>query len=263
MNRIAAALLALLLITGCTPYRVTHNLPYGPGANQIFDCYEPLVNLDGNPRPALLVVHGGGYIGGDKDWADSVADKYCPFGYVIMAINYTLADGTAGNAWPHQLDDAKAALAYLQGPSAGWMKIRQPIAGLGVSAGAHLVAALHLQGDLPFAVCVSGPYDFVNVPMHPLDDVLRALLGISPGDPIPPQARADISPVSWVVPGADVLMIHATYDLITPYEHATRFEAALQGVGAKSELITVDSDSHGSVWSDAVWATRDWLRARQ
>lgn len=264
MSRAAVLFLLLIAVAGCTPYRATHNLAYGPGAQQTFDFYEPRVNVAGTPRPALLVVHGGGYVGGDKEWADNVAKKYCPLGFVVMAINYTLADGTAARAWPHQLDDAKAALAYLQGPSGSWMGVRQPVAGLGVSAGAHLVAALHLQGDLPFAVCAAGPYDFASVPnpTTALDDALRALLGLAPGAMIPPASLEAISPVSWVTPGADMLLIHAKHDPVVPYEHASRMEETLQMAGAKAKLITIGSDSHGSVWSDAVWETWRWLRAR-
>lgn len=254
-------ILALLLtLAGCTPYRVQHDLAYGPGARQTYDYYEPKVDVAGNPRPALLVIHGGGYVNGDKAWAEKVAEKFCPWGYVVVAINYTLApDGT----WPVQLDDAKAALTHLRSPATGWMHIRRPIAGFGVSAGAHLVAALHLQGDLSFAVGASGPWDFVNISNPQLDGTLRALLGLPDGVPIPFTVREDLSPVSWVAPAADMLLIHARRDPLTVYEHAQRFEAALQGVGAEVKLVTVDSSSHGSAWKDAVWATRRWLRARQ
>lgn len=253
------ALLALVLLAGCTPYRVTHNLPYGAGARQTYDFYEPRVDVAGDPRPALLVIHGGGYVGGDKAWADSVAKKFCPWGYVIMAINYSLAPGST---WPQQLDDAKAALAHMRA-AADQMRIRSPIAGFGVSAGAHLAAALHLQGDLHCAVGVSGPWDFANVATPQLDDVLRSLLGLAPGAPISPAQRAAISPVTWVYGGADMLLIHAQGDPLTAYEHATRMEETMQMAGAKVELITIESDSHGSVWSDATGATRRWLRARQ
>jgi acetyl esterase/lipase len=264
MKLTAALLLLLLIAPGCTPYRVTHNLAYGPGARQTFDFYEPRVNLEGSPRPVLLVAHGGGYVGGDKAWAESVAEKYCLWGYAIMAINYTLADGSpGGTTWPRQLDDARAALAYLQGSDADWMNIRQPVAGLGVSAGAHLIAALHLQGSLPFAVCVSGPYDFINVSSPQLDESLRALLGLAPGEHIPDADRENLSPVSWVVPPADMLLIHDKRDPLTVYEHASRMEETIQMTGGQVKLLTIDSSSHGSVWSDATWATRRWLRARQ
>jgi len=211
----------------------------------------------------LLVAHGGGYVGGDKSWAKSVAKKYCLLGYAIMAINYTLADGSASAAWPRQLADAKAALAYLQGPDASWMRIKQPVAGLGVSAGAHLVAALHLQGDLPFAVCAAGPYALADVQTPQLDGSIRALLGLATDAPIPMAGRVLLSPNSWAVPGADMLLIHARGDPVAVYEHATRFEETLQMAGAQVKLVTIESDSHGSVWSDAVWTTQRWLAERQ
>ena len=249
----------LVLLSGCTPYRVTHNLRYGLGDRQTYDLYEPRVNLAGDPRPAILAIHGGGYVGGDKVWAKKVAERFCPWGYVVMGINYTLApNGT----WPRQLIDAKAALTHIR-DQATRLRIRFPIAGLGTSAGAHLVAALHLQGDLPFAIGASGPWDMVNVTNPQLDAAMRALLGLAPGDALTPAQRALISPISWVHPGGDMLLIHAKRDPLTAYEHATRMEAALQGVGAKVKLVTVDSSSHGNVWNDATFTIRLWLQARQ
>ncbi len=251
-------LLSLLLLVSCAPYRVRHDLAYGTGARQTYDYYEPRVDVAGSPRPVLLVVHGGGYVSGDKAWAEAVAERFCPAGYVVVAINYTLADGIPGSTWPAQLRDAQVALEYVR--TAGWMRVRRPVVGFGVSAGAHLVAALHLQGDLPRAVLASGPWDFVNASSAQLDGTLRALLGLWSTSPIPPQDRAALSPVNWAHPSGDVLLIHARRDPLTVYQHATSFRAALVAAGARVELVTINSSSHGSAWKDAVLRTLGWLK---
>jgi acetyl esterase/lipase len=249
---------AIALLTSCTPYRSTHNLAYGPGANQTYDFYEPRVDVAGSPRPALLVIHGGGYVSGDKSWAEKVAEKFCPWGYVVVGINYTLApEGT----WPMQLDEAQIALNHMR--SSPWMDIKEPIAGFGVSAGAHLAAALHLMGDLPIAVGASGPWDFIHCSTPQLDEPLRLLLGLAPGAPIPPGLRAMMSPVTWVKPSADMLLIHAKHDPLIPFQNAINFEAALRAVGAKVVLLPIDSDSHSAAWNDAIWTTLRWLRDKQ
>jgi acetyl esterase/lipase len=262
MRYFITLLLVTLLLAGCTPYHATRNLPYGPDANQIYDFYEPRCDVAGDPRPALLVVHGGGYTGGDKSWGEDVAEDFCPLGYVVVSINYTLANNTPANAWPQQLTDATAALDYMLDNAAA-MKIKPEIAGLGVSAGAHLVAALHLQEDLPLAICAAGPYDFENVTDPGTDDVLCALLGRPPGSPITPAEKALLSPVNWVTPSADVMLIHAKYDPIASYSHSTLFKAALEGVGAAVERVTLDNNSHGGVWKDAIIDMLRWLRSKQ
>jgi len=261
MNRWIVLSLLALLIAGCTPYRATHQLAYGPLPRQTYDFYEPRINVAGSPRPALLVIHGGGYVTGDKSWAKAVAEKFCPWGYVVVAMNYTLAGPSS--PWPVQLADAMLALEHMRGPTTDWMNIRRPIAGFGVSAGAHLVSALHLQGDLPLAIAASGVYDFVNESTPQLDGTLRALLGLSAADPIPSIARHQLSPVSWANSDGDILLVHSKWDPLTDYRHAERFEAALQAAGAKVELATVDNDSHSSAWKDATWAMRRWLNPRQ
>lgn len=261
-TRTPIVLLILLLLAGCTPYRVTHQLPYGPGARQTYDFYEPRVDVAGTPRPVLLAIHGGGYVSGDKSWAEDVAERFCGWGYVVVAINYTLAGGPGG-VWPVQLNDAQAALDHIRSPGSSWMRIREPVVGFGVSAGAHLAAALHILRDLPFAIGASGPWDFLAASNAQLDEPLRALLGLPAGAPISDAARADMSPVSWVTPHTNMLLIHAKRDPLTRYEHATRMEESIQMAGGKVELVTIDSDSHGGAWKDATGAMRRWLRARQ
>jgi len=251
-------LFILAMLSGCTPYRATHNLAYGPDARQTYDFYEPRVDVAGTPRPALLVIHGGGYVSGDKSWAEKVAEKFCPWGYVVLGINYTLSPG---GIWPAQLDDAQTALNHMR--ASPWMNIREPIAGFGVSAGAHLVAALHLVRDLPLAIGASGPYDLINYSNEQLDDSLRALLGLPPNAPITPAQRAILSPVSWATSNGNMLLIHAKYDPLTIFAHALSFESALKIVGAKVDLIKIDSDSHSASWDDNTGVIRRWLRENQ
>lgn len=253
-------ILLILLLSGCAqspPYKVQYNLTYGPGSSQTYDFYDPKSNTDG-PRPALLVIHGGGYVGGDKAWAKKVANEFCPRGYVVVAINYTLApEGT----WPLQLDEAQAALNHMR--TSPWMNIREPIAGFGVSAGAHLVAALHLQRDLPLAIGASGPWDLENVSNAALDASIRALLGLPPDIPLTPGDRAVLSATRWVNPKGDMLLIHAKKDTLTVFLHAINFESALRSAGASVLLLAIDDDSHGSAWKYGIWEMDQWLKAKQ
>jgi acetyl esterase/lipase len=268
MNKLNSffVLAAVVLLTSCNQpkpvsallYKSRHNLPYGPGASQTYDFYEPVVDIAGSPRPALLVIHGGGYVAGDKSWAEKVARKFCPWGYVVVGINYTLAPT---GLWPTQLDDAQAALNHMR--TSPWMNIREPIAGFGVSAGAHLTSALHLQRDLPLAIGASGPWDMINASNEQQDISLRLLLGLPEGAPLSPADRAMISPVTWVKPDADMLLVHATGDPLIPYQNAINFKAALQGVGAKVILVTINSDSHSAAWNDATLTMFRWLKEKQ
>lgn len=258
MKRACFAL--LLVLTSCAPYTVREHVPYGPGAQRTYDLYEPVADVQGERRPALLVFHGGGYVGGDKRWGESVARKLCALGWVVASANYSLAPGSL---WSSQLADAQACLDHLRARR-GELRIKGPWIALGSSAGAHLAMALHLRGDLAAAVGVSGPYDLEHATNQSLDASLRALLGIEPQDPIPLRDRRALSPVNWARPGADVLLVHGKRDPLTTFEHALRMEAAVQAQPAsRVKLVAVDSSSHGSVWSDALPEIVLWLLERQ
>ncbi len=65
------------------------------------------------PRPAIVVVHGGGWRGGDKQrgqWV-RVPAQYASDGYVAMSVNYRL---TGEAPWPAQIEDVKAAVRWLR-----------------------------------------------------------------------------------------------------------------------------------------------------
>lgn len=60
-----------------------------------FDVYSPLEGT--GPYPAIIVIHGGGWVGGDKSQLKSVNQYLANQGYVIFDIQYGLAKVSAMN----------------------------------------------------------------------------------------------------------------------------------------------------------------------
>ena len=93
------ALILAADMSGCTaaPYDV-QELSYDPaiGFDGAFDFYEPRSDSGRTNRPAILVIHGGAWRGGDKAWGEQFADEFCPFGYVVFSINYRGSDRSNG-----------------------------------------------------------------------------------------------------------------------------------------------------------------------
>ena len=113
----------------------------------LLDVYEPA----GDPaaaRPAVVVVHGGGFKGGSKSgWRpEAAATAYARRGYVAVSIDYRLAPDrqTVQNNLQVVVQDAshdlKAAVRWLRSQAAVLRIDSARIASFGASAGAATVA---------------------------------------------------------------------------------------------------------------------------
>lgn len=194
------------------PLRVTERRIPGPdGAPEIrVLVYEPTEVPA--PRPAILHIHGGGYIFGSPDMSDPRNTRLAlALGCVIVSVDYRLAPETP---FPGPLEDCHAALSWLHGEAAALGVDPARIAVSGESAGGGLAAALCLlardRGGP--SICFQAlTYPMIDDrtctrPAHPYTGQFvwtpernafgwRALLGADPGvgvvSPYAAAARAD------------------------------------------------------------------------
>ena len=129
-RRAATCALCLGLVlggTGCSPegYEVRESISYDStiGYQGTLDFYEPRADSGRAHRPAILAIHGGAWKSGDKAWGAQFAEALCPFGYVVISINYRLA-GRPNGTWPAQIEDVQKALKYVRA-NAGRFRIDQ------------------------------------------------------------------------------------------------------------------------------------------
>jgi acetyl esterase len=105
------------------------------------------------PRPALLYLHGGGFVIGSLDTHDSLCRQLAlRSGWAVVALDYRLAPE---HPFPAAFDDAWAAMAALGATPGRWGLLRHPLAVGGDSAGGTLAAscALHARDmGLPLAL---------------------------------------------------------------------------------------------------------------
>ena len=125
-------------------------VPGPPGAPDVrVSVYRP--KTQGPPRPALLWLHGGGFVLGNPELDDAyaknaVADLDC----VVVSVAYRLAPETP---FPGAIEDCYAALTWLhaEAPALGVDTARLAVGG--ASAGGGLAAALALlardRGQIP------------------------------------------------------------------------------------------------------------------
>lgn len=160
-------------------------------------------------KPAILHIHGGGYLIGSPEINDARNRQLAiDLGVVILSVDYRLAPETR---YPGALEDCYAALLWLQEQAEDLQLDRRRIALLGESAGGGLAAALALyardRGEVApiFQQLIAPMIDDRTAVRDDLDPHLgeftwsqaanafgwRALLGRDPGGPdIPAYAAA-------------------------------------------------------------------------
>jgi acetyl esterase len=94
---------------------------------------------DGRSRPAILMFHGGAWRLGEAGWMFQRAKEFADKGIVAIAIQYRLAND--GLTPIEGVDDACTAFAWARSHAKELGIDTKRVAGYGVSAGGHLVAA--------------------------------------------------------------------------------------------------------------------------
>src|SRR5215210_7502965 len=96
-------------------------------------------------RPAVLLVHGGGWAGGHRAEMGRTGRQLAKAGYAAFSIDYRLAPE---HPFPASLVDAQAAVEWLRAPRQMARYGIDPgrIGALGSSAGGQLVGLLATQG---------------------------------------------------------------------------------------------------------------------
>jgi len=234
-----------------TPTNATFktDIEYGEvgGEKLLLDACVP----DGDgPFPMAIIVHGGGWSGGDKQKDITVLfEPLTRAKFTWFSINYRLAPT---NRWPACFEDVQTAIRWVKTHAAEYKGDPRRIALMGYSAGGHLVcqAVVHAQDDTRVQAVVgfAPPTDLVA------DCERRG--GLSPSltnlldraKTLDEQSRAilsEISPINYVKPGLPpFLLIHGTEDKSVPYVQSVNFQAKLKEVGVPCEIVTVKGAPH-------------------
>jgi putative heme-binding domain-containing protein len=272
---------ALLILVGCwLPARaqqsrpeprlpegtkVHRDLAYVPNGHERnkLDLYLP-AKTD-SPLPVIVWVHGGAWLGGNKD--NPPALPFLTRGYAVASTNYRLSSHAR---FPAQIEDCKAAIRWLRANAKTYHLDPDHIGVWGASAGGHLVALLgitagvkELEGNggnpnqasrVQCVVDFFGPTDFARIaeqsgPDSKLDhnaaDAPEARLI---GGPVPENKdkAAKASPVHYVTrEAAPFLLVHGDRDPVVPYAQSEELAEALRKVGVEVTLKKLEGAGHG------------------
>jgi acetyl esterase/lipase len=138
------------------PAFVERKIPGAAGTPDVRIVVIGVTPKSAQPRPAILHIHGGGYIvGSAMEGIASLQQLSSAHSCVVVSVDYRLAPETR---FPGSLKDNYSALRWLHANAAELGVDRQRIALLGESAGGGHVAALALaardRGEVPVALQV-------------------------------------------------------------------------------------------------------------
>jgi acetyl esterase/lipase len=245
----------LLAVAGCTGSTVEHDIVYDARFDETkLDLYLP--DNHELARPAVMLVHGGSWTGGDKDQFFRMGPRLADSGFVAASINYRLVpDGV----FPRNVQDCICALAFLRGHAAEYGIDPDRIAVMGYSAGAQLASLVGIASDdpalapdcdaaagqslaLPAAVISgSGPQDmreFWN-DVGPDKSLVNSIFGGSPSDV--PDAYELASPITHVRPGVSPYLV--MYDVLDISGNA-QMRDALVADGDDARLMEIAGSLH-------------------
>ncbi len=194
-------------------------------------------------RPVFLIIHGGGWTGGEPRKFYSMAEHFARRGMVGVSLEYRLMNAKHGTTVFDCVRDGRSAVRYLRQHADELGIDPDRIVVSGGSAGGHVaVGTALLEFDEPgediSVSCVPNGLVLLN----PVIDTSKAGYG---------QAKIgerwrDLSPVHQVKAGLPrTLMFHSTEDTVTPYAGAKRFAELSRAAGNDCTLVSYEGGRHG------------------
>ena len=108
------------------------------GRNLSLDIYLP-PSSEAEKRPAILMLHGGGWRSGDRSHNNPLAGQLAANGFVAVPVEYRLSTEAL---YPAAVHDVKAAIRWLRTHASTYAIDTNRIAVLGFSAGGQLAALI-------------------------------------------------------------------------------------------------------------------------
>ena len=137
---------------------VTENIAYrtDKGPNTLLDLAQPTFGPQQN-RPAILIIHGGGWSAGSKNDAvyRSLMIDYAMKGYVVCNMNYRLIQEAPV---PACIEDVRCAIRWMKAHAAELGIDPKRIGTFGHSAGGHLSLMAGVSADSPDFPDEGGPW---------------------------------------------------------------------------------------------------------
>lgn len=229
---------------------ILFDIQYGDEDNQNFDIYLPKDRSRNNTK-SIVLIHGGGWIGGDK------SDMYELFNvlkrdlpdYAIININYRLADDDT-KIFPAQIQDINSAIEYIKAAN---YHISNDFAIIGGSAGGYLALYYSYRfndnNNIKLVCSVVGPTDISDDEIL-ANDQMKQILETSIGESVDenPELYEELSPINYVTQNTvPTALFYGNNDPLVPISQAQNLKNSLNQHGIQN-IIHIYEGGHGD-WS--------------
>ncbi|MBC8065893.1 MAG: alpha/beta hydrolase [Chlorobia bacterium] len=244
------ATLALLFLAPKVDLDVTYSRV--PGMDLKMDIYRPEAAVA--TKAAVLVIHGGAWIGGDKSEMKPLCLEFAKQGVLAASVQYRLAPKTR---WPGFYDDVQVAVRYLRENASKLGIDPKRIGSCGASAGGHLALLLGFtdtrdlksteyarhSSRVSAVFDIFGPTDMSRDFPKSYDMLFAAVLGKQKE-----LAGAEIkaaSPVTFIDRlSAPVFILHGTADPVVPVAQSRWLEQRLRANRTAVEARYIEGMKH-------------------
>ncbi|MEO7327162.1 MAG: alpha/beta hydrolase [Minicystis sp.] len=246
------ALLVPLLALGCSAPTELADVRYDArfGEATSLDLFLPAGSA--GARPAVVLLHGGLFRGGDKAEFRAAAARLAASGFVAATVNYRLGSGAP---FPAPVQDVGCALSFLRRGATEYGLDPDRVVIVGYASGAYLAGMLGVASGAPDlapdceagvtgapagVMASAGFYDLATLAGK--GDIQSFVGGTLEALPERYQAA---SPLRRVAPGAPpFLLIHGEFDFVVPPEQAHWMKEALQAQGDEVRLLSLFDPGH-------------------
>jgi acetyl esterase/lipase len=235
------------------------DLVYGIGGGQ-----ELKLNLSRPKNPAamklpcVVVIHGGGWVAGDRATHDDITWALAQRGYVVATVGYRLAPA---QTFPAQVEDVKCAVRFLRANAKKFGLDPDHVGAVGFSAGGHLSMMLGVtdpgdglegQGGHPdqssrvqAVVSYYGPTDLTAGDWPDASkNILTTFIGGTLAEKREAYRRA--SPLTYVSAGdAPMLLFQGTKDPLVPHTQTYPLIDAMTRAGVPGRVELLAGADHG------------------
>lgn len=224
--------------------RAYRNVEYKTGL--LLDVFVPA----GEPKPMVVWIHGGAWLGGNKESAPvrSLTEQ----GFAVASIRYRLSQEAP---MPAQIEDCLDAIRYLRAQARQYGYNATKVGVWGASAGGHLAALVGTQGEgaakVHAVVDWFGPTQLRRMGMWP--SVMDHDSPASPesrllGGPVQQNAKLAeaASPLRYVsADDAPFFIQHGDADPLVPLEQSELLAAALAAAKVEVQMEVLPRAGHG------------------
>lgn len=237
--------------------QVRRDVEYGTanGKPLLLDAYVP--SGGGRARPAIVMIHGGGWRVGDKgSWAPE-AGRLAERGWVAFSVNYRLDEPSP---FPAEVDDVQAAVHWVRSHAGEYGVDPARIGALGESAGGHLAAMLATLGSgalddgarVRVGAAWSPPVDLTALARSRGDEWANRLMGCTLATC--PDRLAEASPITHVdASDAPLYLVNSTDELV-PLSQSEAMAERLERAGVDHRLDVLPGNRHALDFREDAWA---------